>query len=84
MEDRTLLAVIVILLFVSSVLRVRLADKKGRPLSFGWRVQTFVFPVMLLLALALFMAGTDVVFQLVMLGLLEELVCWAVRRKQRK
>lgn len=84
MEDRTLLAVIVILLFVSSVLRVRLADKKGRPLSLGWRVQTFVFPVMLLLALALFMAGTDVVFQLVMLGLLEELVCWAVRRKQRK
>jgi hypothetical protein len=43
-----------------------------------------VFPVLLLVALVLLETGKDVVFELVMLGLVEELVCVFLRHRAQK
>jgi hypothetical protein len=84
MYDQTLLGILLILSLVAAVLRVRLAKKQGRPNSAFWTVQEFVFPVLLLVALVLLEHGKDIVFGLVMLGLLEELVCVFLRHRAQK
>jgi hypothetical protein len=84
MYDQTLLGILLILSLVAVVLRIRLAKKQGRPNSTFWTVQEFVFPVLLLVALVLLETGKDVVFELVMLGLVEELVCVFLRHRAQK
>ena len=84
MQDFYLLCVLEVLLVAASVLQILLAEKKQQPRSLGWKLQAFVFPAMLLVGLVLYTQGRDYVFQLVMLGLVEELVCWGIRRKQGK
>ena len=83
MQDFYLMCVLEILLLVASVLQILLAEKKKQPRSLGWKVQAFVFPAMLLVGLVLYTRGRDYIFPLVMLGLVEELVCWGIRRKQK-
>lgn len=82
--DVVLLWILVVLAFAVAVMRILLAKKQGKPLSLGWRIQEFLFPVLLLAALVLYQTGTaDIVFPAVMLGLLEEIICMVLRRKQR-
>lgn len=84
MYDEMLLLLLVILSLVAAGLRVLLAKKQGRPNSIFWTVQELVFPVLLLVALVLLKTGQDVVFELVMLGLVEELVCVFLRHRAQK
>jgi hypothetical protein len=84
MDDLTLLWILVVLSFAAAGLRVQLAKKQGHPYGPLWTLQGLVFPVLLLLALGLYVTGTaDLVFQLVMVGLAEELVCLPIRRKSQ-
>ena len=84
MQDFYLMCVLEVLLLVASVLQILLAEKKKQPRSLGWKVQAFVFPAMLLVGLVLYTQGKDYIFPLVMLGLVEELVCWGIRQKQKQ
>ena len=83
--DLILLWVLTALGFTAAVLRILLAKKQGRPNSLLWSIQEFLFPVLLLVGLVLYQTGTkDIVFQLVMLGLVEEILCIFLRRKAQK
>ena len=83
--DVVLLWILVVLAFLAAVMRILLAKKQGRPLAWVWRIQEFIFPVLLLVGLVLYQSGTkDIVFQLVMLGLVEEIVCVFLRRRSRR
>lgn len=83
--DVVLLWILVVLAFAAAILRIRLADKQGNPQSMGWKIQEFIFPALLLAAMVLYQTGTaDIVFPAVMLGLLEEIVCVILRRRQRQ
>ena len=83
--DVVLLWILVVLAFAAAVLRILLAKKQGRPNSLFWSVQEFIFPVLLLVGLVLYQTGTkDVVFQLVMVGLVEEILCVILRRRRQK
>jgi hypothetical protein len=84
MNDEMLLLLLVVLCLVAVGLRVLLAKKQGRPVSVFWTGQELVFPVLLLAALVLLKKGQDVVFELVMLGLVEELVFSFLRLRARK
>lgn len=82
--DLILLGLLTALSFAAAALRILLAQKQGSPLPLVWRIQSFVFPAALLLALVLFLFGIEgPVLPLVGLGLLEEIVCGVVRRKLR-
>ena len=84
MNDMILLWILMVLSFVVAVLRILLAKKQGRSNSLLWSIQEFVFPVLLLVGLVLYQTGTkDVVFQLVMVGLVEEIVCIFLRRRRQ-
>lgn len=83
--DLILLWVLMVLSFAVAVLRILLAKKKGRPNGLLWSIQEFVFPVLLLVGLVLYQTGVkDVVFQLVMVGLAEEILCVFLRRRSQK
>lgn len=85
MDDIVLLWILEILLLLASVLQILLAKKRGQPLSPGWKIQSFAFAILLLAALVVFQTGNgDYIFPAVLLGLLEELVCWAIKRRRRK
>jgi hypothetical protein len=85
MDDITLLWILLVLSFLAAALRVRLAKAQGHPYRLPWSLQCFLFPVLLLAALVLYLSGiADLVFQLVMLGILEEIVCIPLRRKAQK
>jgi hypothetical protein len=84
MNDEMLLLLLVVLSLVAVGLRVLLAKKQGKPVSVFWTVQELVFPVLLLAALVLLKTGQDVVFELIMLGLVEELVFSFLRLRARK
>lgn len=83
MSDVGLLGILTAGLLLTAVLRILLAEKKKQPLGLGWKLQTFVFPVLMGLALVLWGLGRDHVFSLVVLGLVQELVCWLVRRRRK-
>ena len=83
--DVVLLWILVVLAFAAAVLRILLAKKQGRPNNLFWSVQEFIFPVLLLVGLVLYQTGTkDVVFQLVMVGLVEEILRVILRRRRQK
>lgn len=83
--DIALLWILAALGLLNALLRIFLAKKQGAPLSRFWTLELFVFPLLLGIALVLYQAGTaDVVFPLVMLGLLEEILCIFLRRKAQK
>ena len=83
--DLVLLWVITAAAFAVVPMRVKLAEKQGSPQSLGWTVQELVFPVLLLVALILYMTGiADVVFPAVAIGLLEEIICSVIRRRNKK
>ncbi len=83
--DIILLGLLVVLAFAAAILRLRLASKQGHPLAFVWKIQGFVFPVLLLVVLILYQTKTvDIVFPAVMLGLVEEIVCIWLRRKRQR
>lgn len=83
--DLALLWVLTALALLNAVMRILLARKKGKNLSAFWCVELFIFPALLGGSLVLYMTGTaDVIFPAVALGLLEEIVCIFLRRKQQK
>ena len=82
--DGIILWALTALAFLAVVLRVLLAKKQGTPLSGFWLTQSFVFPVLLLVTSILFQTGTDIVFPAVLIGVIEELVLGAIRRRKQK
>lgn len=85
MAERGLSWLLGVLLLIAAVLQICLEKKRGQPLSLGWSIQAFVFPVIWIIALLVYEFGLgDYLFPAVMLGLVEELICWAVKRKKRK
>lgn len=83
-SDYILLWVVVLLLFISAVLKIKLAEKKGAPYSTPWKIQIFVFPVMLLLVLILLWTGIkNWVLPGIFLGIIEEFVCHFIRKKKK-
>lgn len=85
MDDRILLWLLMGLSFLVAVLRILLAKKQSHPNRLFWSIQEFVFPMLLLIGLVLYQTGTkDIVFQLVALGLAEEILCSFLRRRSRR
>ncbi len=81
-NDILLLLILTVLLFVAAILKIKLDEVKKEPLSTFWKVQRFVFPVLMLSVLVLFYFGiADFVVQGIFLGIGEELVCWFIRKK---
>ena len=82
--DGIILWVLTALAFLTVVLRVLLAKKQEKPLSVFWLVQSFVFPVILLVTSILFQTGTDIVFPAILIGVIEELILGTIRRRKQK
>lgn len=83
--DIMLLWLLAALGLVNAFLRIALSKKQGVPLSRFWTCELFLFPLLIAISLVLYQTGTaDVVFPLVMLGLLEEIVCIILRRRKKK
>lgn len=85
MSDSMLLLTLTALLFLAAILKIQLKKKQGKPYSAGWTVQLFVFPVLCLMAWAAFRMGREnLVIPTIFLGIGEELLCWAIRKRQEK
>ena len=79
-----LLIVLCLLLILAAVLKIKLAEKKGEPYSLGSKLQLFVFPVLMLLAIGLYwLDHKGAVVVLIFCGIVEEAVCWAIRKKRK-
>ncbi len=84
LDDIVLLWILAVLLLVAAFMRIALADKKKQPLSLGWKIQAFLFPAAIIVSAVCLQTGRDYVFAVIMLGLLEELVCFFLRKKRNK
>ena len=83
--DGIILWALTALAFLAAALRRLLVKKQGKPLPAFWRIQSFVFPVILLVTAVLFQTGAaDIVFPAVLIGVAEELILGAVRRRKLK
>lgn len=80
-NDILLMWLLEAMLIFAAVLQLLLERRKGNPLSLFWVLQAFFFPILLLVALLLFMTGRDYVFQLVTVGLVQEIIFRILRRK---
>lgn len=81
-SDYILLCAIVVLLFVAAVMKIKLGEKKGQPYALGWKIQFFVFPVLLLVVLLLLYFGIgDWVIPGIFIGIIEEFVCHIIRKR---
>lgn len=84
MSDLSLLYIIVVLLFAAAIMKIKLAEVKKEPLAMRWKLQRFIFPIMMLAVTVLFQAGVrDWVIQAVFIGIAEELLCWFIRKKAK-
>lgn len=84
MADRVLSWVLGFLLLLAAVLQILLEKKRGQPLSLGWSIQAFIFPALWIGALIVWRLGLgDYLFPAVLLGFLEELVFWFIKRKKK-
>lgn len=84
MADRILSWFLAFLLLLAAVLQILLEKKRCQPLSLGWSIQAFVFPVIWIGALVIWQLGWgDYLFPAVLLGFLEELICWGIKRKKK-
>ena len=85
MKDEWLLLLLGVLLLLGAFLKVKLRDQQGKPLSTMWKVQIFLFPCLCLLSgLCLLLHWKDFALPVILLGILEEIVCWAIRRRKEK
>ena len=84
MADALMLGAMVVLGFATAVMRIRLGEKQNKPLRTFWKVQSFLFPVIILLALGLFLLGIDMLFPAVLIALAEELICGYFRRREEQ
>lgn len=83
--DYLMLCVIVVLLFVAAVMKIKLAEMKKQPYTTPWKIQIFVFPVLMLVVLILLWTGVrDWVIQCIFLGIIEEFICGVIRKKTAK
>ena len=83
--DGIILWVLTALAFLAAALRLLLAKKQGTPLTGFWRAQSFVLPVILLVTAVLFQTGAaDIVFPAILIGIAEELILGAVRKRRQK
>lgn len=79
------LFVMTILLYFSAVMKIKLGEVKNQPYTTGWKVQLFLFPGIMTVALVLlYFSIADLVLPAVFLGIIEEFVCWCIRKKQSK
>ncbi len=84
MEDRVLMIALGILLVLAACLKPKLEEKKGTPWPLAWRVQVMVFPVLYLVALALYCLNVaDLIIPAILLGILEEIIFFGVRKRQQ-
>lgn len=84
MSDSVLLLLLTVLLFLGAILKIQLKKKKGSPYSTGWKMQLLVFPVFCLIAWAAFQMGWEsLVIPVIFLGIGEEILCWAIRKRQK-
>lgn len=85
MDDLTMLYILTVLLFLAAFMKLILAQKKKEQLTVGWKVQRFIFPVLMLVVLILFQTGIkDWVIQGIFIGIIEELICWGIRKRSAK
>lgn len=83
--DEWLLLLLAALLLLGAFLKIKLREKQGKPLSTMWKVQIFLFPCLCLLAgVCLLLGWGDFALPVILLGILEEIVCWAIRRRKEK
>ena len=82
--DKLLLGALLVLGFLEAVMRIRLAKKQNKPLALGWKIQGFVFPAVIALAILLYFLGIDVLFPAVLVGLGQELICGLIRKRREK
>lgn len=81
--DYVLLWAITILLFFSAGMKIKLGEKKNSPYGLGWKIQLFVFPVLMALALICACFGVyTLVIPAIFLGIIEEFICWCIRKKK--
>lgn len=82
--DYILLWVITILLFFSAGMKIKLGEKKNSPYGLGWKIQLFVFPGLMVVALVCTCFGIyTLVIPAIFLGIFEEFLCWCIRKKRR-
>lgn len=83
--DEWLLLLLAALLLLGAFLKIKLREKQGNPLAARWKVQIFLFPCLCLLAgVCLLLGWGDFALPVILLGILEEIVCWAIRRRKEK
>lgn len=83
-EDILLMWLLEVMLIVAALLQILLDRRKGTPMTPFWMLQAFFFPVLLMVALILFMKGRDHVFALVMVGLAQEILFRILRHRKNK
>ena len=83
-DNNLLLGLLCVLLILAALLKIKLAEKKGEPYSLGSKLQLFVFPVLMLLAVFLYRLGhKGAVVVLIFVGIIEEAICWMIRKKRK-
>ena len=84
MEDAVLLGVLTGLLLVAAILKIQLKKRQGTPYAAPWMVQLFVFPLLCLIALGAYLLGRkNFVIQVILIGILEEILCWGIRKRTK-
>lgn len=83
--DMILLWVITLLLFLSAGMKIQLAKKKNQPYTTGWKIQIFLFPVIMAVVLALlYLTQLDLVIPAIFFGIIQEIICWGIRKKHHQ
>ena len=82
MSDKVMVYLIVILLLGAWVLRFFLAKARGETRHPIWILQGLIFPAAVLAAEIIYEAtGRDHMFGVIFFCIVEELICWGIRRK---
>ena len=81
-QNALLLTVLAVLLLITAFLKLKLAKVNKTPYSLFWKIQLFVFPLCMFLGVGLYFTALKkwVIF-LIFFGIIEELICWAIRKK---
>lgn len=82
MSDVVLMLLLEVLLLTAAVLKLALWKKQGKQVSRWTKLQVFLFPGAFLLAMLCFLMGKgDWCVPVILLGILEEILCWSIRKK---
>ena len=85
MEEKILMAALGVLLVLAAILKLRLEQKKDAHWPLVWKVQVLIFPVLYLIAATLYcLKIVDWILPVIFLGIVEEIVCFTIRSRQKK